>query len=172
MKSEVFTGDYLISVYDIENFVKNTKNLSTPELFDLMNQIQGITIETLRERNPIVIKNLGDSNLMIFDTSGINLTISALYSLKSDLEQLLKNRGVAVKVSFSSHCGEISVGSFGIEPFSQTDAFGEGLNRAFLLNGKPYRGRFTISPELFRKLGADSRKRFHKYTPRIKYTSD
>ena len=94
MKSEVFTGDYLISVYDIENFVKITKNLSTPELFDLMNQIQGITIETLRERNPIVIKNLGDSNLMIFDTSGINLTISALYSLKSDLEQLLKNRGL------------------------------------------------------------------------------
>ncbi len=172
MNGEFSTGNHLISVYDIENFVKITKNLSTPELFDLMNQIQILTIEALRERKPVVVKNLGDSNLMVFDTNGIDLTITALYKLKSDLEEFLKSRGIAVKVSFSSHYGEISVGPFGAEPFRQTDAFGEELNRAFLLNGKPYRGRFTISPELFRKLGADSRKRFHKFTPQIMYTSE
>jgi len=40
------------------------------------------------------------------------------------------------------------------------------------MNGKPWKGRFTISPQLFRKLDAATRKSFHKYTPPVTYLAD
>jgi class 3 adenylate cyclase len=166
------TENHLISVYDIENYVQITKKLSTSELFDLMAQIQTVTIETILDCKPMVIKNIGDANLMIFNSEDIDLKINALNELKNKIEDLLKDKGFSTKVSFSSHFGEISVGKIGIEPFRQMDAFGEELNRTFLLNGKPYRGRFTISPELFRKLNGVTRKKYHKFTPQIMYTAE
>jgi class 3 adenylate cyclase len=167
-----YTEDHIISVYDLENYVQITKKQSTAELFRFMNELQSMTIETLSSCNPIIIKNIGDANLMIFKKDDIDLKINTLHMLKQRIEDFLKNGGFSTKVSFSSHFGEVSVGLIGLGPFQQMDAFGEALNMTFLLNGKPYRGRFTISPELFRKLDGETRKKFHKFTPQIMYTAE
>ena len=169
---DCYTDHHLISVYDIVNFVQITKKLSTPEIFDLMRRIHGITVESLLPCNPMIIKNLGDANLMIFDAEDIDRKVNTLHLLKQRIEDFLKDRGFPGKASFSSHYGEITVGEIGIEPFKNRDAFGEELNSTFLLNGKPYRGRFTISPQLFRKLSGESRRKYHKFTPAIMYTAE
>lgn len=171
-KTQVAAGEYILSVYDIENFVQISRKLSAAEVFNLIQEIQILTIDTLSECNPLIIKNLGDSNLMVFDKENPDAVLITLYELKEKIEGLLKDKGFPAKSSFSSHYGEIALGKIGKEPFVHMDAFGEELNRTFLLLGKPYRGRFTISPQLFRKLDGATRKRFHKFTPQIMYTAE
>ena len=92
--------------------------------------------------------------------------------MKNEIEKLLKSKGFNNKVSFSNHYGEITIGKLGVEPFETIDAFGDSINTTFVMNGKPFRGRFNISPQLFRKLNSETRKIFHKYTPSIVYIAD
>ena len=166
MDSKVIVKDHLISIYDLEGFVRITKKIKdTPEnrgdgLFEFINNIQILTIKTLAEYDPVLIKNIGDANLMIFEPDNIDEKIKALIVLKQKLESYLKENGYNNKASFAAHYGEISVGEIGIEPFKFKDAFGDAINIAFKTNGKPFRGRFNITPQLFRQL-KDTRKLFH-----------
>jgi class 3 adenylate cyclase len=169
---EILKDYHIISLYDIENFIQISKKLDSPDIFRLMNELQKLIIGKLKDADPIIIKNIGDSNLMVFKTDNIDDTIKTLYTLKDEIEDFLKTKGFHNKISFSTHYGEITTGMFGIQPFQSMDAFGDPINIAFMMNGKPFRGRFTISPQLFRKLNKETRKIFHKYTAPIVYIAD
>ncbi len=164
--------EHLIAVYDLENFVAMARKLSLPETFGLLNELQILTIETLLPSRPVVIKNLGDANLMVFPTEEPDAVILGLLSLKEKIESFLHDQGFSNRAAFSAHYGEVIVGPFGREPFAGVDVFGEAVNVAFLTNGKPFRGRFNITPQLFRKLNAVTRKSFHKFTPPVTYLAE
>jgi class 3 adenylate cyclase len=164
--------EHLIAVYDLENFVHISAKLALPDLFGFMNGIQIITVETLFPHHPPVIKNMGDANLMIFDAGNADAVIRDLLKLKEKIESFIKNKGFHSRASFSAHCGEIAIGAFGQEPFLGPDAFGEPISVAFVMNGKPFKGRFNISTQLFRKLESATRKLFHKFTPPITYLAE
>lgn len=166
------TEDHLISVYDIDGFVRICKKLSSSEVFDLIRELQVLAVKELASLEPQVFKNLGDGNLIVFSKKDIDRKVMGLHRLKSRIEDLLEQQGYSVKCSFALHYGEVTLGDIGMEPFSHRDAFGDAVNQTFLLNGKPYRGRFTISPQLFRKLDSATRKIFHKFTPPIVYTAE
>ncbi|MCP4163731.1 MAG: hypothetical protein GY760_27035 [Deltaproteobacteria bacterium] len=171
-KKELSIDDYIISVCDLENFIKISKALDSREVFNLLDDIQILIVNSLLDLEPVLIKNIGDGNLIIFKKENVDVKISALYNLKKEIEALLKSRGFNTKASFSNHYGEVTIGKLGIKPFESIDAFGESINTTFVMNGKPFRGRFNISPQLFRKLDRETRKIFHKYTPQIMYIAD
>lgn len=160
MKS--ITESHLISVYDIENYIKITKKLTTPELFDLMKNIQYIVVDTVIDYDPLIIKYLGDSNLMIFNDKNIDLKLDALKKMKGKIEDFLKINEFPEKLSFVSHYGEITVGSIGITPHSNTDAFGNEINHTFFLLGKASNGEFTISQNLYDRMNDKSRKKYEE----------
>ena len=64
------------------------------------------------------------------------------------------------------------VGELGEYPYNSIDAFGESINTTFIMNGRPFKARFNISPQLFRKLDKDTRKIFHKFTPPVVYIAE
>ncbi|MBN2351727.1 MAG: adenylate/guanylate cyclase domain-containing protein [Spirochaetales bacterium] len=164
--------EHLIAVYDLESFGPIMGKLPPAELFALLNCLQVLTIETLAPHRPLIVKNDGDANFMVFEPVEWDDKVRALLSLKEKLESDLKNRGYHCRASFSAHCGEIAVGRLGKEPFLSLDAFGEPVGVTFIMNGKPWKGRFNISPQLFRKLDAATRKLFHKYTPPVTYLAE
>ena len=166
------TKEHIISVFDLENFVRIAKKLNSTEIFELIDSIQKLTIDYLKDVNPRVINNMGDGNLLIFNNEHPNEVIKILFELKNEIELLIQSRGFNNKVSVSSHVGDITIGNFGKEPFLSTNAFGEAINNTFLMNGKPFKGRFSISPQLFRKLDKETRKSYHKYTPQIMYLAE
>ncbi|MBN1649037.1 MAG: hypothetical protein JW874_13460 [Spirochaetales bacterium] len=165
-------GDHIICVYDLVNFVRTVRKLSTEEIFELVNGIQILTIRALLPWDPVLIKNVGDANLIILTTDRIDEKVLSLFGLKREIEKYMSDRGHGNQVSFSCHYGELVAGTLGIPPFDSTDAFGESINLCFLMNGKPFKGRFAVSPQLFRKLDSNSRKIFHKFTPQIVYLAD
>ena len=170
--THVTVNNHLIAVYDIENFVQLAKKLTHTESFTLLNKLQIFIIDTLTPFQPVLIKNVGDANLMVLPDEHLDEKLLALLKLKTDMETFLHDRGFNHRAAFSAHYGEIAVGPFGREPFASTDAFGDAINVTFLMNGKPFRGRFSITPQLFRKLKPDTRKKFHKFTPPVSYLAD
>jgi class 3 adenylate cyclase len=170
--SPLIVQDHLLAVYDLENFGRISQKLALPALFGLMNDLQIMTVETLQAHQPLVIKNNGDANFMVFSADDFDARVKALLKLKETIEAHLKNKGFTSRASFSAHCGEVAVGLLGKEPFLNMDAFGEAVSVTFLMNAKPFRGRFNISPQLFRKLDSATRKIFHKFTPPITYLAD
>jgi class 3 adenylate cyclase len=170
--SNLTVKNHLIAVYDIENFVQLSKNLTHTELFSMLNDLQIMIIDFLAPLHPIMIKNMGDANLMIFSEDNLDEKLLVVLQLKEKIEAFLHDRGFNHRAAFSMHYGEIAVGLFGKEPFAARDAFGEPINVTFLINGKPFRGRFCITPQLFRQLKSETRKKFHKYTPPISYLAE
>jgi len=168
----LITKEHIISFYDLENFLQISKKYDTEGLFNFLNELQILVIHSLIEYEPKIIKNIGDSNLFIFSVDNVDKKIIALFNLKQKIEDFLKTRGFTSNASFSSHIGEITVGEFGIDPYKSIDAFGDSINITFKMNGQPFKGRFTISPQLFRRLLPGTRKLFHKYTPPIVYTAE
>ena len=49
---------------------------------------------------------------------------------------------------------------------------GDSVNNAAMLAGKDYRARFVITPQVFRKLKPETRKKFHKFTPPVVYIAE
>ena len=152
--------------------------MGTDEVFKLINEIFTLTIDCVSVLKPYLVKNIGDAALMIFDVNSADRVILNMLSLKSKLENYLEDRGFKTRSSFSCHVGEAAIGQIGKEPFKTTDAFGDAINTTFIMNsrpsrgGSPFSGRLNISPQLFRKLSSETRKRFHKYTPQIVYIAD
>jgi class 3 adenylate cyclase len=171
-KNNPTIANHLIAVYDLENFVQLAKKFTQSEIFILLHELQILVIDTLIPLNPLVIKNMGDANLMVFTEENLDEKLLTLLELKGSIEAYLKNRGHHHRAAFSAHYGEVAVGLFGREPFVARDAFGEAINITFLMNGKPFRGRFGISPQLFRKLASEARTSFHKYTPPVVYLAE
>ncbi|MDA3812317.1 MAG: hypothetical protein PF518_18515 [Spirochaetaceae bacterium] len=157
------TENHLISVYDIENYIKITKKLTTPELFDLMRNIQSIVVETVMEYRPLIIKNLGDSNLIVFNSDDIELKIEALRNLKTKIEDFLSNHGFPERLNFASHFGEITVGVIGIKPYSHTDAFGNEINYTFYILGNASNEQFTISQNLYDRMNYNSQSKYKEF---------
>ena len=171
-KNKIIMDDHIISMYDLTSFVSISKKLDSKGIFDLINSLHILTIDILQDQKPIIIKNIGDASLIVFSKDNVNKKVALLLKLKIKIEEYLKNKGYQSKVSFSSHFGEITIGEIGNKPYNSIDAFGENINTTFIMNGKPFKSRFTISPQLFRKLDKESRKIFHKYTQPIVYIAD
>jgi class 3 adenylate cyclase len=165
-------GDHVVAVYDLENFTSISKKRPPGEVLTIIHELYTLAITGLDEAKPLLIKSIGDAGLIVFNTSAIDAVVLELYRLKQSMENHLKSKGFSNKLSFSCHTGEIAIGKIGMPPFESVDAFGEPINTAFMMTGKPFRGRFNISPQLFRKLHGDTRKVFHKYTPPIIYIAD
>ena len=123
--AKIILKDHIISMYDLDNFIHIAKKLKVSELFHFLNNLQIITIETILEYKPEIIKNIGDSNLIIFSTDNLDEKVMALYRLKEKIENYIKSNGFNHRVSFFSHYGEVAVGYIGKEPFLTKDAFGD-----------------------------------------------
>jgi class 3 adenylate cyclase len=172
IKTEPETAEYIIALYDLENFTKISKERDSTYVFKLLDRIYSLTIEKMNSHGLVHIKNIGDASLMILNAGDPDDRVMALNDLKGELESLLRHEGFSNRFSFSSHVGEVTLGYIGVDPFVSLDSFGDAINVTFTMEGKPFRNRFTISPRLFRRLGKDTRRIFHKYTPQIVYLAD
>lgn len=166
------TKNQIIALFDLENFVRIAKKLNSAETFILINEIHTLSMASLMVFKPSIAKNIGDSTMFILNDDEPDRLVQELFFLKKKIEQYLFGKGFNNKASFSCHFGEVTFGKIGIPPYESLDAFGEAINTTFVMNGTPFRGRFNISPQLFRKLGSETRKMFHKYTPQIVYIAE
>ena len=162
----------LISFCDIQGFRPIAQKLDPIELFSLMNGMAVTIIRSINRTTGRVIKFIGDEALIVFPGESADAGMRNLLDLKGEVEEYFRNSGADMKLKFGVHCGEAVIGPFGEEPFKTIDITGDNVNIAAKLVYGDHRGKFVVTPQAFRALEAETRKRFHKFTPPIVYLAE
>lgn len=159
--------ELLVAFTDLENYLAISRKLDGQATFSLINSIDRLIADTIEAAGGYFVKNLGDGSLLIFDGSQADAGIRALLDTKAAVEALLRSMGFANRLRVSAHVGEVLVGPS--EPHGQLDVFGETVNRAALVGSGAYRGELVLSPEAFRSLRPETRKRFARHIREVVY---
>ena len=160
----------LICMTDITGFARISQSENMETLYKLLQNFALITSKKIEGTAGKIIKYIGDSSLIIFPENSVDEGVNVLLELKNELEGFFKENGYNNKITFSMHFGEVIAGKF--PPIDNFDILGDTINIAFMLDRGNYRGRFIITPQVFRKLKPETRKKFHKFTPPVVYLAE
>jgi class 3 adenylate cyclase len=165
LKSPIDT-ELLIAVFDLTNFTKFARQRDTAEVFGKMKTFNSLSARFVNENGGIVIKFLGDACLCVFPLSRASEAITAIVDFKVEMDAWFRMNMPGSHLSVNCHVGQVTVGPTpGFNGQSQIDVLGETVNTCFTMS----RRGFVISPQAFRSLVPDARKRFRKFTPPIVY---
>lgn len=163
----------LICFGDLYRFIDVAKKLENAlDMFDLLNGMAVTIIRHISSTSGRVIKFIGDSMLIVFPEDSVDEGMLALLEMRDKVAEYFSSRGFDMKMHIGVHFGEVAIGPFGEDPARSIDVLGDPVNRAAVLAGREYRGKFVITPQAFRKLKPETRQRFHKYTPPIVYIAE
>ena len=163
----------LICFCDLFRFLDIVRQMKDGlELFDVLNGMAVTIIRHINGTKGRVIKFIGDSALIAFPEESVDEGVLQLLELRERVIAYFKELSIDVKMHVGLHFGEVVVGPFGEEPNKSIDLFGDSVNKASMLAGKDYRAKFVITPQVFRKLKPETRKKFHKYTPPVVYFAE
>jgi class 3 adenylate cyclase len=164
--------DVLISFMDIQGFLGIARALPDAEqVFDLLDGWAAVLAGEIEKAGGRVIKFIGDACLAIFPDDRVDAGTRALLSAKEKAEAFFKEKGFSNRLKVTAHFGEAAVGPFGAGSCRSIDVLGDSVNVTSGLGRGDHPGRLVISPQAFRKLSAETRKLFHKYTPPIVYVA-
>ena len=161
----------LICFFDLTGFAATARKTADPiKMFRFMQGIAEITDNIITATNGYIVKYIGDAGLILYPDELTDEGVHALIRLQQQLHEFIKSREMNNRVSFSLHFGEIAIGKY--KPFDTLDLIGDAANIAATLgrgSGNQFKGRFVMSPQVFRKLKPETRKLVHKFTPPIVY---
>lgn len=161
----------LLALFDVRNYTRLSKKLSSQECFNILNQLSEFAGETLESEGGRLIKFMGDSGLLIFSEENVDRGVNTLFSFQKLVRTTFKSTGFN-QIDINCHFGEVCVGLFGPESNKQLDIMGTNVNTLFTMQRHQGKGSFFITPQVFRKLNNDTRKIFHKFTPPIVYIGE
>ena len=114
-----------------------------------------------------MVKFIGDAALIVFEEDRVDAGVTCLLSLKEDTNAWLESRGFGAELAVKVHFGDVVAGPFGPSDRQHFDVIGHAANIAATLEPRG----FTISPQAFRKLRPESRRRFKKHSPPAVYVA-
>jgi class 3 adenylate cyclase len=163
----------LVSFTDIQGFMRISEKLGDAlAIFKFLDRWAAIMAREIESGGGTVIKFIGDSCLALFPEEKADLGVRSLILAKAASERFFAESGIPTRLKATCHFGEVAVGPFGPAGSRGIDVIGEAVNIAAMLERGDKGGRLVISPQAFRKLGPDTRKLFHKFTPPIVYVAE
>jgi adenylate cyclase len=162
----------LICFCDLARFLDVGKRIDGLELFELMNGMATTTIRYIKTTPGRVIKFIGDSAFIVFPEEHADDGIRSMLELRTLLINYFSGSKIDIKMHFGIHFGEVVVGPFGEEPMCSLDVLGDNVNRAAMLAGSEYKGKFVITPQVFRELKPQTRTLFYKHAPPVVYVAE
>ncbi|MAG13853.1 MAG: hypothetical protein CMN78_04590 [Spirochaetales bacterium] len=157
----------LICFTDVTGFAQTVKALGTEGAVEMLRDLATTIDDHLRPTPGWIVKYIGDASLIVFPDEWVDEGVRTLLSLKQKCDAHLEERELPNKITFAMHFGEIMV--IKLPPIEGFDVMGDAVNTTARLEGGRSKGRFVISPQVFRKLKPQTRKSFHKFTPPIVY---
>ena len=155
----------LVAFFDLSRFMRDVRPLSSHELFNLMSDYYEFVGDIIEQGNGTLVKFIGDATLVVFDEDNVDNGVLTIKSLKEQGDAWLANRGLGARHIVKMHFGPVTCGPIGTKFEKQFDVFGETVNTAATLSAN----HLAITPQVFRKLSAETRKHFKKHTPPITY---
>ena len=170
---EIKYTEGLVFFTDISGFTRLVRDMELSELVEFMLKFADITNRHVESAGGTVVKYIGDSALGYFDSDKIDEGIGALFSMQKEIEEDFIVKGKKTGLRIGAHYGQFA--SCILLPVEEPDLIGETINIAAKIGSggqTKHRSKLIISPEAFRKLSAQSRKRFHKFTEPIVYLAE
>lgn len=112
-----------------------------------------------------IVKLMGDAGLVVFPTESAEEVIFALCEFAEEARARARESALDTYLNVNVHVGEVLAGSFGPPGAERFDVIGKTVNVAARLG----RRGVTLSPQAFRCLTPEGRKRFAKFTPPVTY---
>jgi class 3 adenylate cyclase len=164
-------AELLISFMDIQGFTKITEKIGDSlAVFGILDEWSRLAADGIKKGGGFPVKFIGDACMAVYPGDGADDGIRSLLSVKTETERYFVERGFPTRLRVTCHFGEVAIGRFG--PERAIDIHGDAVNVAATLERNDRRARMIISPQAFRKLGPETRKLFHKFTPPIVYVAE
>lgn len=157
--------DALVVFTDLTRFARFASGVSVRELFNMLSDYYELIGDIVAESGGQVVKFIGDASLIAYPEENVNRGVRGLLEVQARGDVFWKEKGAACIHQISSHFGTVTCGPIGTRENKKFDLFGATVNTAATL---PSHG-FAMTPQVFRKLDAETRKLFKKHTPPITY---
>jgi class 3 adenylate cyclase len=161
------TSGALVCFTDIARFIDIHDEANPDTTFMILKEMAQSAAESLEPTSGQIIKHIGDAMLIVFPAEATDEGVNVLLDLQARLHGILEEHGLSNRVTFGLHVGDVIVGR--MPPFDAPDVFGSVVNTAATVDRRRHRGEFVITPQVFRRLEAATRKRFRKFTPPVVY---
>jgi adenylate cyclase len=155
----------LVAFFDLTCFTHASRNRSIQEIFDIVSAYYEFVGDIIEDSGGKVIKFIGDAGLIVYPENHVNEGVLALKALKDQGDVWLADRNIPSRNIVKVHFGPVVCGPMGTRTDKRFDVLGETVNIAALLKSNG----LAMTPQVFRKLDAASRKLFKKHTPPITY---
>ena len=155
----------LAAFFDLTYYNRYAKTISALETFDLFSRYFEFVGGIMDVAGGRVVKFIGDAGLIVFPEAGVNAGVVALLELKSRGDAWLAARRVPCRNIVKAHIGPVACGFLGTPTEKRFDVYGMTVNTAAALKSNG----FAVSPQVFRRLDPEVRKRFKKHTPPVTY---
>jgi class 3 adenylate cyclase len=153
----------LVALADLSRFMRRSRGRTSAELFADLNDLYLLIEDAITAAGGVVIKFMGDATLIVFPEELADAGIMALLELKSTVDRWLIANHLGDGLVVNAHVGEVTLGRMGRA--GRLDVIGESVAIAATLGARS----FGLSQQAFRRLSAEHRRQFRRYTPPIHY---
>ena len=155
----------LVAFSDLTRFARFANSQPLAELFTMLSEYYELAGDVIESAGGRVVKFIGDAILIAFPEESASGGVQALLQLREAGDSWFAAAGSPCRHIIKCHVGPVCCGPIGTRSRKHFDIFGETVNTAATLRSHG----FAMTPQVFRKLDASSRKLFKKHTPPVSY---
>jgi adenylate cyclase len=156
--------ELVISFLDLSVFARDASHRDDAEIAEVVDQYYERVGARAAAAGGTVVKFIGDGALLVFPTERADAALDALLALRVEIDDWLSAKGWMSRLMVKVHCGAVIAGGYGARDAKRFDVIGNAVNVAARLP-RP----FHVTPQLFRLLSPELRRRLKKHTPPVTY---
>jgi adenylate cyclase len=157
--------ELVICFLDLSTFTKDARRADDARVADIIDGYYERVAAHAARGGGRCVKFIGDGALLVFPPERADDAVLALLALKSDVDAWLAEERWDSRLVVKAHCDAVIAGDFGARDDKRFDIIGNAVNVAARLETRS----FALSPQVFRRLSVDVRRRFKKHTPPMTY---
>ena len=150
-----------LSVYTMDTR-RTADDAAVADIMDSYNERVTLAVNGAGGR---VIKFIGDGALFVFPPESADAAVLAMLALRGQIDPWLATKRWESRLVVKMHCGTVIAGPYGGAGEKYFDVLGDAVNTTARLATR----MCALSPQVFRLLSPEVRKRLKKHTPPILY---
>ena len=157
--------ELLVGFYDLTGYMRFADATEPQQLLELMSGYFALTGRILAQAGGRLFKAIGDAGLAAFPAELVDQGVLAFQAVQRDGDDWLARHDCKSRAIVKLHVGPVAVGRVGAPGEEVLDLYGKTVNVAATMASTG----LAMTPAVFRRLAADTRKLFKKHTPPIIY---
>lgn len=165
LPSDAKTEDLGIGFFDLSRISEWSSSDDDARLGAFLQHFYELAAGALEPAGCRLVKFMGDAGMVVFPVEQAEKAIFALCEFAAAVRESARAMGLDTYCNTSIHVGQAISGTFGPPGLARFDVVGKAVNVAARLG----RRGVVLSPQAFRTLSEEARRRFQKITRPVTY---